>query len=510
MIIIPFVLLLFSNFCGLHPQISPNISLGSSITAGSNISWRSLSGDYTFGFYPLHNGLHLLGIWFDKIPEKTLVWSANRDRPAEPNSSIQLNGAGELVIEYVNGSTQQLHSASGAAARLGTMQNDGNFVLIDDSSKIIWQSFDSPTDTLLPGQNLPKTGRLYSNAMGTSDYSTGNFKLELQWDSKLVLYAYRFSDPAYQIQPTSTEKDNVSLEFNGTSAFMYLVDSTNHTIYPLTEKVPTPIEDYYHRATVDDHGNFQQYVYHKRNGSGWTMVWRFVDDPCRVTTVCGLNGMCTSTHNETGTCRCIPGYIALDPTDVSKGCHPENVLNYCKDPSIGNNFNLVVIDDAEFESDGSEMAQVQNVSVEGCKTAIMDDCYTSAASWVDSTCNKKRMPLLNARKSASSKGKTAFIKVPMKMREPGLPKGTEKKKFRVRVLLKIGLIISAALAFLLGAVSTYYHPAARNLMKIKRSSNSNTMGLTSESSHSRSCVKQQMGLVTFWVEVLLEEFTVAI
>jgi hypothetical protein len=299
----------------------------------------------------------------------------------------------------------------------------------------------------------------------------------LQCDSKLVLSAYRFSDPAYQIQPTSTEKDNVSLEFNGTSAFMYLVDSTNHTIYPLTEKVPTPIEDYYHRATVDDHGNFQQYVYHKRNGSGWTMVWRFVDDPCLVTTVCGLNGMCTSTHNETGTCSCIPGYIALDPTDVSKGCHPENVLNYCKDPSIGNNFNLVVIDDAEFESDGLEMAQVQNVSVEGCKTAIMDDCYTSAASWVDSTCNKKRMPLLNARKSASSKGKKAFIKVPMKMREPGLQKGKEKKKFRVRVLLKIGLIISVALAFLLGAVAAYYHPAARNLMKIKRPSNSNTIGI---------------------------------
>jgi len=121
MIIIPFVLQLFSNFCSLHAQISPNISLGSSITAGSNISWRSLSGDYAFGFYPLHKGLHLLGIWFDKIPEKTLVWSANRDRPAEPNSSIQLNGAGELVIEYVNGSTQQLHSASGACNDPPTM-----------------------------------------------------------------------------------------------------------------------------------------------------------------------------------------------------------------------------------------------------------------------------------------------------------------------------------------------------------------------------------------------------
>ena len=473
MIIIPFVLLLFSNFCSLHAQISLNISLGSSIIAGSNISWRSLSGDFEFDFYPLPNGLYLAGIWFDKIPERTLVWSANRDSPAEPKSSIRLTDAGELVIHYVNGTDIFV---SKAAASSGIMQNDGNFVLKDNSAKPIWQSFGSPTDTLLRGQTLAKDGKLVSNANGTSDYSTGNFKLELQWDSKLVLSAHRFSDPAYRIIETSTE--NVRLVFNGTSAFMYLVNSINgHIIYSLTEKVPTPVEDYYHRATVDDHGNFQQYVYHKRNRSGWTSVWRFVDDPCSVTTVCGLNGMCSASQdNKTMTCSCIPGYIWLDPIDVSKGCHPEKVVNYCQGPSM-RNFTVVEIDDAEFQSDGLEMAQVKNVSVEGCKAAIMDECNTLAASWVDSTCNKKRMPLLNARKSASSKGKTTLIKVPSKMPEPDLPKAPKKKKFRVRILLKIGLLISAALALLFGVVAACYHPAARNLMKKRRSSNSNTIGI---------------------------------
>ena len=88
------VLILFLNFCGLHAQISSNISLGSSFTAGSNASLRSFSGDFAFGFYPLQNGLYLVGIWFDRIPEKTLVWSANRNHPAEKGSSIQLTNAG--------------------------------------------------------------------------------------------------------------------------------------------------------------------------------------------------------------------------------------------------------------------------------------------------------------------------------------------------------------------------------------------------------------------------------
>ena len=129
------VLILFLNFCGLHAQISPNISLGSSFTAGSDASLRSLSGDFAFGFYPLQNGLYLVGIWFDRIPEKTLVWSANRDSPAEQGSTIQLTNAGELVFTYANGSTLQIYS--GAAASLGIMQNNGNFILRDNSSRIL-------------------------------------------------------------------------------------------------------------------------------------------------------------------------------------------------------------------------------------------------------------------------------------------------------------------------------------------------------------------------------------
>ena len=68
-IIIPCVLILFLNICGLHAQISPNISLGSSSDAGSNASLRSLSGDFAFGFYALQSSLYLVGVWFDRIPE---------------------------------------------------------------------------------------------------------------------------------------------------------------------------------------------------------------------------------------------------------------------------------------------------------------------------------------------------------------------------------------------------------------------------------------------------------
>ncbi|KAL4642473.1 hypothetical protein ACB092_02G020700, partial [Castanea dentata] len=462
------VLILFMNFCGLHAQISPNISLGSSFTAGSNASLRSFSGDFAFGFYALQNGLYLVGIWFDRIPEKTLVWSANRNHPAEKGSSVQLTNAGALVLTYGNGSTLQIYNE--AAASLGTMENDGNFVLRENSSRVLWQSFNSSTDTLLPGQALVKGQKLYSKAKGSSNYSTGNFMLEMQIDGNLVLSAYHFSDPGYWT--TQTFADNVSLVFDK-SASLYLVNGTMDEIFPITKNISSQVEDYYHRATVEYHGNFQQYIYHKRNGSGWKRVWRVNNDPCFANSICGINGMCTSSDNETVSCSCLPGYLLLDPSDVSQGCYLENVLNYCAVSSM-RSFSLKVIEDADFPpgSYDGDLGQVANVSVEGCKKALMDDCYTLAASWVDSKCLKKRMPLLNARKSASTKGSVAFIKVANKKKseEPSL--ATKRKIFDTRVLLVIGLMISASLAFLFGVFALYYH-----LLKRKQSPNAKTIGI---------------------------------
>ncbi|KAM3707309.1 hypothetical protein ACJW31_02G014800 [Castanea mollissima] len=241
-------------------------------------------------------------------------------------------------------------------------------------------------------------------------------------------------------------------------------------IYSITKNLSSPVEDYYHRVTVEDGGNFQQYFYHKRNGSGWKRVWRANDDPCFVNSICGMYAMCTSPDNETASCSCLPGYLPKDPRDVSKGCYQENMVNYCTDPSM-------VIDDADFPPDiyDGDLGEIRNVDVEGCKKAVMDDCYTMAASWMNSICIKKRLPLLNARKSASSKGKVAFIKVPNKKKsEPSPP--MKRKNFDTRLLLVIGLIISAAFAFLFGALALYYHPAVRNALK-RRKSPTKTIGI---------------------------------
>lgn len=471
--ILPFLLLQFLYFHELHAQIPPSISSGSNITAGSGNSWRSLSDEFAFGFYPLPNNLYLVGIWFNKIPKGTLVWSANRDSPAVAGSTVILTSAGQLTLTHLNGSVVQIYG--GARAQFGFMQDDGNFVLKDGSSSVIWESFNSPTDTILPGQVLNGKQKLYSNANGTVDYSTGNFMLQMQPDGKLVLSAYHFADPGYWLT-AETVQNNVHLVFNNDTASMYLANGAGDNIYALTRNVSTPVGDYYHRATINDRGDFQQFAYHKSNNSGWTRVWRAIDEPCVVNAICGVYGMCSSLNNGTATCNCIPGYIPLDPNHLSKGCRPETVVNYCADPSM-RNFTIKVIDDADFPFEGfADLARVRNVDLEGCKKALMDDCYSLSASLVDSRCIKKRMPLLNARKTFSTKGRQALVKVPMKS-NPDIQEHKKKNDFDTRVFLKISLIVTATLAFCFGVSAIYYHPAPRRFIKRKRYSNANSIGI---------------------------------
>ncbi|KAL6343462.1 hypothetical protein AAG906_024827 [Vitis piasezkii] len=454
-------LLLVYFLSGSHAQLQGNISLGSSFDTETNSSWLSPSGDFAFGFYPLPGGLFLLGIWFDKITEKTVVWSANRDDPAPAGSSVNLTLTGSLVLTFPNGTVIQIHNGATNPANSASFQNNGNLVL-RNSSSVVWQSFDNPTDTLLPGQTVPSDRRLYSNANGTVDYSTGKFMLEVGTDGNVVLATFRWADSGYWW--TDTIQPNVSLVFNESTALMYVTNLTS-IIYPLTTNVSTPVDRYYHRATVEDTGNFQQYIYPKVNGSGWTSVWKAVTEPCSVNGICGVYGYCTSPDNQNVTCSCLPGYSLMDPNVPSKGCYPNVPPQQCsKSPSDVTNYTIEVIGDADIvNNEFAEMTRLYNYDLEKCRQSCMDDCYCMAATLTtDSVCRKKRIPFMNARQSSpSTNGIQTIIKVPVV--EPGKTDGQipGKKEPRSQMILKVCLSISSILAFLFAAVAIYNHPIAR-------------------------------------------------
>lgn len=469
------------NFHECLAQTGSAISPGSSITAGSTHSWVSPLGDFAFGFYHLSNDLYLAGIWFDKIPEKILVWSANRDNPAPLDSVVQLNNTGHFEILSPTGSiipstfTEQKTPASS-----GQMQDDGNLVLKNANPEAVWQSFDWPTDTLLPGQVLGVDKKMFS-ARTSSDFSTGNFMLQMQSDGNLVLSNYLFSNIGYWFT-IATEVANTVLMFNN-SASMFLTNGTSpigQIFRNLTVNDQAPIKDYYHRATIGVHGDFRQYIHHKTDRNEWKKIWGAMSDPCLVNTVCGLNGLCISSDNDTVTCDCLPGFVHLDPTDAMKGCRPKTVDNY-RSEDYGKTFEIQVINDVDIDfppgaGQFSVLATTNDVDVEGCKQAILGDRYAMAATLNGRTCLSKRTPLMNARNTSNTKGLRTLIKVPSGNSPMGL-NNKPKDKSKYRKFLEIGNIIAGVLAFCFGVVALFSHPITGRLLRRKQRSSASAIGI---------------------------------
>ncbi|XXG55338.1 hypothetical protein AAC387_Pa03g3033 [Persea americana] len=98
-----------------------------------------------------------------------------------PNPYVQTKSiVGEL--------NEVIHSAS--------MLDNGNFVLYSSDSKIIWQSFNNPTDTILVGKSvilrlgwdLSCSGQdLLSSIVSTTNHTIGRFRLTLNRDYGLSL-----------------------------------------------------------------------------------------------------------------------------------------------------------------------------------------------------------------------------------------------------------------------------------------------------------------------------------
>lgn len=93
-----------------------------------------------------------------------VVWTAGRDDPpVTSNAKLQPTMDDKLVLIDGQGEKKVIARNASAKASFASMHDSGNFVLYNNNSSIIWQSFDYPTDTLLGSQSLPNGNQLASS-----------------------------------------------------------------------------------------------------------------------------------------------------------------------------------------------------------------------------------------------------------------------------------------------------------------------------------------------------------
>ncbi|GFZ20742.1 receptor-like protein kinase 1 [Actinidia rufa] len=408
--LISFMLLLIFPFSATA-QNYRSITLGSSLIAnGNNSSWVSPSGDFAFGFQQIVSGGYLLAIWFDKIPEKTIVWSANGDRLAQEGSKIQLNRNGSFVLSDPNGQELWAPRLNKTGVTYASMLDTGNFVLASNNGSFtLWQSFDEPTDTLLPTQ--AQDSMLVMRKQTTREEG---FTFILQSDGNLLLYT------TYNSSYWSTmTKSGFQVIFNQ-SGSIYLTMSNGTELFPIFSN-PISGSQFYLRVILEYDGVLRQYMYPKSANSagGRPMEWSVLSFlPPNICTsmridkgrgVCGYNSYCVLGSDQRPTCKCPSGYTFFDPNDDTSGCRPTFVPQNC-DEELHENDLFIFIEMSNTDWPYSEHEYYHPVTEDWCREVCLNDCFCAVAIFRNQECRVKHNPFFNGQINPGDGGK-ALIKI---------------------------------------------------------------------------------------------------
>ncbi|KAK2411650.1 G-type lectin S-receptor serine/threonine-protein kinase LECRK3 [Trifolium repens] len=412
------------------------IAPGSSLSPRSsdyNSMWFSPSGVFAFGFYQPgnnNNNNFVVGIWLVGKINNTVVWTANRDDPPVTSTAkLQFTMNGTIILTDQQGQEKLIVNANTKASS-ASMLDYGNFVLYGDnnSSNIIWQSFDHPTDTLLGSQSLPSGGQLFSS-LSETNHSTGRFLLNMQVDGNLVLYpAYTTESldwDAYWTSDTGPASGSVNVNYhlylNKTGLLQIWNSNSDYgllrTLYASEEDQNTGNQIIY-RATLDFDGFLRLHAHYGNNRSGKILAsFPESSTTCEVNGFCGFNSYCTI-NDDRQLCNCLTGYKFIDANETSLGCERNFSIVECIDEKDSVVFyDMVPVDNIEW-TDHSYFEDRDISSEENCSFSCLVDCncwaalYRSYDYYESRTCMKQGLPLRYVKRTHEADDlTTAFLKV---------------------------------------------------------------------------------------------------
>ncbi|GJN22116.1 hypothetical protein PR202_gb09652 [Eleusine coracana subsp. coracana] len=420
------------------------IPLGSQIDAGGVQSWVSPSGRFAFGFYSNAQGFSI-GVWLVIGASRIVVWTANRDDPPVSGGSIQLTYGGSLQWIPANmGSQWKSISATATQATSAAILDSGNFVLYGMNKQIIWSTFGSPMDTLLPGQNLPPGSQL-SSSVSDTNHATGKYRLLNQQDGNLVMYPVGAIDPGSSYWNTGTFGSfylfTLSLDPNGTlwmfdknTAYTDVLFQTNQS------SKGSSYTDVYFRLTLDADGILRLYshVFFRQRRAPVTEVrWlKPSSNRCDVKGVCGPNSFCQVGSNGEASCSCLPGFEVSSTNQGMQGCWRVHTGGCPGNSSNGDTrlvTTMVEVKNTSW-SDNSYAVPPQTTGIEACKALCLSDCACEIAMF-GSYCSKQMLPMRYGTVLPRS-NTTLFVKV-----YAYEPKGVTEK---TRSTHSIAMLISGA------------------------------------------------------------------
>ncbi|KAK1562820.1 hypothetical protein Q3G72_017618 [Acer saccharum] len=374
---------------------------------------------FTCGFYSVGDeNAYRFSVWFTSSRDRTVVWMANRDRPViGQGSRVSLHRNGAMVLTDVDGTVIWMTNTISTKADRAELLDSGNLVLKDMEGKILWQSFDFPTDTLLPSQYLTKNTKLISR-LGSGNFGSGYYSFYFDNENVLrLMYDGPDTSSVYWPNPDWNVFQNERTKYNNSRIAMF--DDMGN--FSSSDRLHFSAIDMgfgiKRRLTMDYDGNLGLY---SLNVTGsWMISWEALREKCNVHGICGRNGICVYTPEPK--CSCPPGYEVTKPGNWSKGCE----LKFNRTCSNTQQVKFIKLPHVDFY--GYELHYSTNTSLDSCKKLCLDDCQCEAFSYRltgEGLCFTKSV-LFNGKKTPNFPG-SIYLKFPanFEVSEPASLVGT--------------------------------------------------------------------------------------
>ncbi|KAL1561275.1 G-type lectin S-receptor-like serine/threonine-protein kinase [Salvia divinorum] len=413
-----------------------------------------VSPNGTFKAAMFNPGAQQLRFYFCVVhaASNAVTWSANRDAPVSKSGTMTLTESG-LAVADEHGSVKWLTPPFRSPVAALQLTETGNLVALDQLNASLWESFSSPTDTLVMGQRL-HIGTALSSSVLNDDLSTGAYRLVLtasdavlQWRN--LTYWKMSMDVSVYVNSFATIG---FMEMNQSGVYL-----SDHDGSSVVVRLSLP-ETRFRLAKIDQSGQFSILSY-----SGATPKQDFVMpvEKCRVPVVCGTYRLCSrGASADSSDCTCPTGFRATPNNSTS--CVPSDIAyslpvscgqsNRSESLNSSNSNYLQLGHGVDYFANEFVAPQNYGVDVSQCRNLCSQDCSCLGFFFENpsGSCYRLEDAVGSVMMRASS-SRVGFIKVVVQSAPPGFGGSNEEGLPLVAVVLlpASGLLVLFVIGILL-------------------------------------------------------------
>lgn len=382
-----FPMLLISLFLTfLVSQATDIITANQTIKDGDTIV--SEGGSFELGFFsPGGSRNRYLGIWYKKISLQTVVWVANRDSPLyDLSGTLKISGNGSLCLfsggNYIIWSTSS-SKKTGVRNLIVQILDTGNLVVRNsgDYQDYIWQSFDYPGDTFLPGMKygmnfVTGVNRFLTSWRSPDDPSTGNYTNKMDPNGVPQFFLKRNSVDVFRAGPWNGLRFTGMPHLKPNPIYRYEYVLTEEEVY-YTYKLENP--SVITRMQLNLNGALQRYTW-VDSLQNWNFYLSAQMDSCDLYTLCGSYGSCNI--NESPACRCLKGFVPKSPEAYSAGDWSGGCVRRVKLSCVKGEEDFLKISNLKLPDTRASWYD-KSMDLNECKSKCFRNCSCSAYSHFD-------------------------------------------------------------------------------------------------------------------------------